>query len=85
MIGENFNGEYEVIVGNSNGQIIVYDLGSLPGQRSSIKSVIEFDSNIVVKQISSSNSYFSFIADSSLSTTDPLFYDSEGNSYSFNG
>ena len=85
VIRENINGEYEVLVGTSNGQIIVFDLGSLSGNDPQIKIVFEFDSDIVVKQISSSSSYFSLIADSSSSATDPLFYDSEGRSHSFNG
>jgi hypothetical protein len=85
VIRENINSEYEVLVGTNSGQIVIFDLGRLPSTDPQLKNTFEFDLNIVVKQIASSNSYFSFIADSSLSAADPLFYDSDGNSYSFNG
>ncbi|NNJ53936.1 MAG: hypothetical protein HKP17_12255, partial [Ignavibacteriaceae bacterium] len=85
VIRENINSEYEVLLGTSKGQILVYNLGSLPSSDPQLKNSFEFDPNIVVKQIAASKSYFSFIADSSLAASDPLFYDSDGNSFSFNG
>ena len=72
----NSQNELEGLAGTTNGEIVIYDLGGLPANNPQIKDVFDFDPYIKVKQISSTNSYFSFIADStSLSVNNPLFYD----------
>ncbi len=80
------SGAYEVLLGNALGQILIYDLGSLPDNDPQLVASYDFDENISIRRIVASDSYFSFIANSNLlSGSIPLFYDSEGNSHDFNG
>jgi len=78
---------WEVMVGTYNGKILRYDLGSLPSNKPNFKSKFEVDTTNIVKQIASNGDYFAFITESKILSFLPspltLFYDSEGNTFSF--
>jgi Secretion system C-terminal sorting domain len=87
VIRINSLGELEVLVGTDNGEILIFDPGSLPSNDPVLKSSLEIDTLFIIKQITSREDYFAFITESKFGIVPPspimLFYDSEGNSFPF--
>jgi M6 family metalloprotease-like protein len=78
---------WELLLGTSQGKVLIYDLGGLPSTDPVLKGLLETDTTKIIKQISSADDYFAFIAESKTATIPPtpfkLFYDSQGYDYSF--
>lgn len=84
-----FNGQegWEVLLGTSQGKVLIYDLGSLPSTDPVLKSGYETDTTKIIKQFATIDDYFAFITESKIAYIPPtpftLFYDNQGNSFSF--
>ena len=79
------SGEQEILLGNSLGEIIIFDTGSLPSDDPQIKSTFDIDSSYFVKKIAANESYFSLIGRSKVLGSPAILgklFDSEGHDFS---